>query len=206
MSKKNNLAKRKKQYEFDLKSTISPLFLLFPLFCRSSRSDLVLRLWWRCAGEKEAKEKQAKKLQAKKSKMKVPIPLLCCLPISLFNKQVLPAVCSLTCSRITDYWLVNVDCWLLASPDASVCETCTFRFTCYVQEFDFPVILPWSFLGPVSLFTTGYIIKTRGTKERIFSQAPAIGASHKLNMQQLVVWFCLKLAMIMSIWVSLLQL
>jgi len=103
MSKKNNLAKRKKQYEFDLKSTISPLFLLFPLFCRSSRSDLVLRLWWRCAGEKEAKEKQAKKLQAKKSKMKVPIPLLCCLPISLFNKQVLPAVCSLTCSRITDY-------------------------------------------------------------------------------------------------------
>jgi hypothetical protein len=46
MSKKNNLAKRKKQYEFDLKSTISPLILLFPLFWRSSRSDLVLRLWW----------------------------------------------------------------------------------------------------------------------------------------------------------------
>jgi len=41
MSKKNNLAKRKKQYEFDLKR------------------------------EKEAKEKQAKKLQAKKSKMKI---------------------------------------------------------------------------------------------------------------------------------------
>ncbi|XP_025801076.1 uncharacterized protein LOC112880581 isoform X1 [Panicum hallii] len=61
MSKKNNLAKRKKQYEFDLKR------------------------------EKEAKEKQAKKLQAKKSKMKVPIPLLCGLPTSLF-KQVLPAM------------------------------------------------------------------------------------------------------------------
>jgi ribosomal protein L9 len=41
MSKKNNLAKRKKQHEFDLQR------------------------------EKEAKEKLAKKLQAKKSKMKV---------------------------------------------------------------------------------------------------------------------------------------
>ncbi|CAO2040133.1 unnamed protein product [Urochloa humidicola] len=41
MSKKNNLAKRKKQYEFDLQR------------------------------EKEAREKQAKKLQAKKSKMKI---------------------------------------------------------------------------------------------------------------------------------------
>ncbi|KAL6912317.1 hypothetical protein ACP4OV_001122 [Aristida adscensionis] len=41
MSKKNNLAKRKKQHEFDLQR------------------------------EKEAKEKQAKKLQAKKSKMKI---------------------------------------------------------------------------------------------------------------------------------------
>ncbi|XP_062220807.1 uncharacterized protein LOC133920150 [Phragmites australis] len=41
MSKKNNLAKRKKQHEFDLQR------------------------------EKEAKEKQSKKLQAKKSKMKI---------------------------------------------------------------------------------------------------------------------------------------
>ncbi|XP_009396167.2 uncharacterized protein LOC135608990 [Musa acuminata AAA Group] len=41
MSKKNNLAKRKKQHEFDLQR------------------------------EKEEKEKKAKKLQAKKSKMKV---------------------------------------------------------------------------------------------------------------------------------------
>jgi cytochrome c biogenesis protein ResB len=41
MSKKNNLAKRKKQHEFDLQR------------------------------EKEAKEKLAKKLQAKKSKMKI---------------------------------------------------------------------------------------------------------------------------------------
>jgi len=144
MSKKNNLAKRKKQYEFDLKSTISPLFLLFPLFWRS---DLVLRLWSWCAGEKEAKEKQAKKLQAKKSKMKVPIPLLCGLPISLF-KQVVPAVCSLTSSRITDCWLVNVDYSLFTSPDASVCQTCTWRFTmlCPGVRFSsyFALVFPWT--------------------------------------------------------------
>jgi hypothetical protein len=83
MSKKNNLAKRKKQHEFDLQSTTDRSYIrLLP--CRFSSHLLVdftnqasdLGLWWLscmcvCAGEKEAKEKLAKKLQAKKSKMKV---------------------------------------------------------------------------------------------------------------------------------------
>uniref|UniRef100_I1P5Q9 Uncharacterized protein n=1 Tax=Oryza glaberrima TaxID=4538 RepID=I1P5Q9_ORYGL len=83
MSKKNNLAKRKKQHEFDLQSTTDRSYIrLLP--CRFSSHLLVdftnqasdLGLWWLscmcvCAGEKEAKEKLAKKLQAKKSKMKI---------------------------------------------------------------------------------------------------------------------------------------
>lgn len=74
MSKKNNLAKRKKQYEFDLQRTIPSSLVSFP-FALGSIGSLIWCLdtgGVPYAGEKEAKEKQAKKLQAKKSKMKVP--------------------------------------------------------------------------------------------------------------------------------------
>jgi hypothetical protein len=71
MSKKNNLAKRKKQYEFDLQRTIPSCIASFPFHVQFRSSPWFgIDIWW-CAGEKEAKEKQAKKLQAKKSKMKV---------------------------------------------------------------------------------------------------------------------------------------
>uniref|UniRef100_A0A2P2JI81 Uncharacterized protein n=1 Tax=Rhizophora mucronata TaxID=61149 RepID=A0A2P2JI81_RHIMU len=60
MSKKNSLARRKKQYEFDLQSILG--FSLLELFVFIGGKNL---------GEKEQKEKNEKKLQAKKNKMKV---------------------------------------------------------------------------------------------------------------------------------------
>jgi hypothetical protein len=92
MSKKNNLAKRKKQYEFDLQRTIPSSPASFPLLVQFQSSPWGVfvvsfggRILAGCAGEKEAKEKQAKKLQAKKSKMKVPPTLQCSRSLFLYS-------------------------------------------------------------------------------------------------------------------------
>ncbi|KAL2625675.1 hypothetical protein AAZV13_07G065600 [Glycine max] len=73
MSKKNNLAKRKKQYEFDLQSTLSHL-----RFLPNSNSSFNIHGLISClfvaiflSGEKQEKIKKEQKLHAKKNKMKV---------------------------------------------------------------------------------------------------------------------------------------
>jgi hypothetical protein len=83
MSKKNDLARRKRQHEFELKRKFS-----FP-FSQSLHLYIFLLLidsfFLVILGEKELKEKQKKKLQAKKNKMKVSLFLFCLCNFFAYN-------------------------------------------------------------------------------------------------------------------------
>ncbi|WVZ17385.1 hypothetical protein V8G54_010367 [Vigna mungo] len=74
MSKKNNLAKRKKQYEFDLQSTVIFDFSSIQSRFQYSCSDFRVCVDFH-SGEKQEKQKKEKKLLAKKNSMKVSVCL-----------------------------------------------------------------------------------------------------------------------------------
>lgn len=79
MSKKNNLAKRKKQYEFDLQSTVIFDFSSIQSRFQYSCSDFRVCVDFH-SGEKQEKQKKEKKLLAKKNSMKVSV----CFSIPLY--------------------------------------------------------------------------------------------------------------------------
>ena len=85
MSKKNNLAKRKKQYEFDLQSTLSLShththpFDFYPIQTHVFNIHVMISCLFVViflSGEKQEKIKKEQKLHAKKNKMKVSVCFL----------------------------------------------------------------------------------------------------------------------------------